>query len=124
MKKFLFASALLIALTAAGFRTAPGTLTADERKFAIDYCQKTEARLLAVVEGRFHAMVDLPVHRAHRAFRNPDLAIDPGDRAFTCHTGQTQRGQTHDRGTDRSAHRSFTKMAIAGHDETRRPILR
>jgi len=51
MKKFLFASALLIALTAAGFRTAPGTLTADERKFAIDYCQKTEARLLAVVKG-------------------------------------------------------------------------
>jgi len=51
MKKFLFASALLIALTAAGFRTAPGTLTPDERKFAIDYYQKTKARLLADVKG-------------------------------------------------------------------------
>jgi uncharacterized damage-inducible protein DinB len=51
MKNFLFTAALLIALTAAGFRTAPGTLTPDERKFAIDYCQKTESRLLAVVKG-------------------------------------------------------------------------
>jgi len=58
MKKLLFVSALLIVLTAAGFRTAPGTLTSDERKFAIDYYQKTKARLLADVKGLSEAQLN------------------------------------------------------------------
>jgi hypothetical protein len=58
MTKFLFASALLISLTAAGFRTAPGTLTPDERKFAIDYYEKTKAKLLADVKGLSDAQLN------------------------------------------------------------------
>lgn len=51
MKKYLFASILLMAFTAPGLRTATGTLTPNERKFAIDYYQNTKARLLSDVNG-------------------------------------------------------------------------
>jgi hypothetical protein len=51
MKKWLLPFALLIVLTSAGLRLAPGTLTPDERKFAIDYYEKTKARLLSDVKG-------------------------------------------------------------------------
>jgi hypothetical protein len=51
MKKLLLPFAVLIALTATAVRLAPGTLTPDERKFAIDYYLKTKERLLADVKG-------------------------------------------------------------------------
>jgi uncharacterized damage-inducible protein DinB len=51
MKKLLLPFALLVVLTSASLRMAPGTLTPDERKFAIDYYEKTKARLLTDVKG-------------------------------------------------------------------------
>jgi uncharacterized damage-inducible protein DinB len=51
MKKLLLPFALLVVLTSAGLRVAPGTLTPDERKFAIDYYIKTRDKLLADVKG-------------------------------------------------------------------------
>jgi hypothetical protein len=51
MKKLLLPFALLVVLTSAATRLAPGTLSPDERKFAIDYYEKTKARLLADVKG-------------------------------------------------------------------------
>jgi hypothetical protein len=51
MKKLLLFIALFIGLTSAGLRVADGKLTDDERKFAIDYYQKTKAKLLADVKG-------------------------------------------------------------------------
>jgi len=51
MKRLLLPFALLVVLTSAATRLAPGTLTPDERKFAIDYYEKTKARLQADVKG-------------------------------------------------------------------------
>jgi hypothetical protein len=51
MKRLLLPFAMLIALTSMAIRIAPGTLTPDERKFAIDYYEKTKAKLLADVKG-------------------------------------------------------------------------
>jgi uncharacterized damage-inducible protein DinB len=52
MKKSLLFSCLVLAgLLMSAFRTAPGTLSPDERKYAVDYYQKTKARLLADVKG-------------------------------------------------------------------------
>jgi hypothetical protein len=51
MKRLLFSFTLLAVLTSAGLRLAPGTLTPDERKFAIDYYIKTRDKLLADVKG-------------------------------------------------------------------------
>ncbi len=51
MKRLLLPFALLVMLTTAGLRLAPGTLTPDERKFAIDYYIKTREKLLADVKG-------------------------------------------------------------------------
>jgi hypothetical protein len=51
MRKLLLPFALLIVLTGAALRIAPGTLTPDERKAAVDYYLKTKARLLADVKG-------------------------------------------------------------------------
>ena len=47
MKRLLLPFALLVTLTSTAIRLAPGTLTPDERKFAIDYYEKTKAKLLA-----------------------------------------------------------------------------
>jgi hypothetical protein len=51
MKRLLLPFALLVMLTSAGLRLAPGTLTPDERKFAIDYYIKTRDKLLSDVKG-------------------------------------------------------------------------
>ena len=51
MKKLLLPVLLLTVLTSTAIKLAPGTLTPDERKFAIDYYEKTKARLLADVKG-------------------------------------------------------------------------
>ena len=51
MKKLLSSFALLVVLTSVATRLAPGTLTPDERKFAIDYYIKTRDKLLADVKG-------------------------------------------------------------------------
>ena len=51
MNKLLLFAFVLSALTITSFRLAPGTLSADERKFAIDYYQKTKARLLKDIKG-------------------------------------------------------------------------
>jgi hypothetical protein len=50
-KSFFLASLVLAGLLMTAFRTASGTLTPDERKFAVDYYLKTKARLLADVKG-------------------------------------------------------------------------
>ena len=50
-KSFFLASLLLTGLLMSSFRPAPGTLTPDERKYAVDYYLKTKARLLADVKG-------------------------------------------------------------------------
>lgn len=51
MKKLLLPALLLTVLTGTALTLAPGTLSPDERKFAIDYYQKTKARLLKDVKG-------------------------------------------------------------------------
>jgi hypothetical protein len=51
MKKFLLPSLLLTVLTTAAFKLAPDPISTDERKSAIDYFEKTKARLLADVKG-------------------------------------------------------------------------
>lgn len=51
MKKLLSFFALVVILTSAGLRVAPGSLTPDERKAAVDYYLKTKAKLLADVRG-------------------------------------------------------------------------
>ena len=58
MKKLLLFAFVLSALTTTSFRLAPGTLSADERKFAIDYYQKTRARLLKDVKGLSEAQLN------------------------------------------------------------------
>jgi hypothetical protein len=58
MKKYLFAAFLLMAFTAPGHRTVTGSLTPNERKFAIDYYQKTKARLLSDVMGLSDAQLN------------------------------------------------------------------
>src|ERR1700744_801294 len=64
-KSMLFSSLLLAGLMMTAFRTAPGTLTPDERKFAIDYYQKTKARLLADVKGLSQAQLNFKADSAH-----------------------------------------------------------
>jgi hypothetical protein len=51
MKKLLLPVLLLTVLSSSTIRLAYEPLTADERKFAIDYYQKTKAKLLADVKG-------------------------------------------------------------------------
>jgi hypothetical protein len=51
MKKLLLPVVLLTVLTSTAIKLAPGTLTSDERKFAIDYYEKTKDKLLADVKG-------------------------------------------------------------------------
>jgi uncharacterized damage-inducible protein DinB len=51
MKKLLLPVLLLTVLTSTAIKLAPGTLTADERKFAIDYYIKTRDKLLADVKS-------------------------------------------------------------------------
>ncbi|HXD77822.1 MAG TPA: DinB family protein [Puia sp.] len=51
MKKLLLPALLLTVLSSTALRVAPGTLTPDERKYAIDYFEKTKARLLQDVKG-------------------------------------------------------------------------
>jgi uncharacterized damage-inducible protein DinB len=51
MKKLLLPVLLLTVLTSTAIKLAPGTLSPDERKFAIDYYIKTRDRLLADVKG-------------------------------------------------------------------------
>jgi uncharacterized damage-inducible protein DinB len=51
MKKLLLPFALLLVLASAATRLGPGTLSPDERKFAIDYYIRTRDKLLADVKG-------------------------------------------------------------------------
>jgi hypothetical protein len=55
MKKLLLAATVLVSLLTTSFRLAPGlapgTMSPDERKFAIDYYQKTKARLFKDLKG-------------------------------------------------------------------------
>jgi uncharacterized damage-inducible protein DinB len=51
MKKLLLPVLLLTVLTSTAIKLAPGTLSPDERKFAIDYYIKTRDKLLADVKG-------------------------------------------------------------------------
>ncbi|HLZ87568.1 MAG TPA: hypothetical protein VKQ52_10020, partial [Puia sp.] len=57
MKKLLLATTLLGGLLLSAFRTAPGTLSPDERKYAIEYFQKTKARLLKDLKGLSEAQL-------------------------------------------------------------------
>ncbi len=58
MKKLLLPAFVLTAFVTTSFRLAPGTLSADERKFAIDYYQKTKDRLLKDLEGLSEAQLN------------------------------------------------------------------
>jgi len=58
MKKLLFAATILVALLTTSFRLAPGTMSPDERKFAIDYYEKTKARLLKDLKGLSDAQLN------------------------------------------------------------------
>ncbi|HTD92829.1 MAG TPA: DinB family protein [Chitinophagaceae bacterium] len=58
MKKLLLIAVVFTALITTGFRLAPGTLSADERKFAIDYYGKTKARLLKDIKGLSDAQLN------------------------------------------------------------------
>jgi uncharacterized damage-inducible protein DinB len=51
MKKLLLPVLLLTVLTSTAIKLAPGTLSPNERKFAIDYYIKTRDKLLADVKG-------------------------------------------------------------------------
>jgi len=51
MKKLLLPVLLLTVLSSAAIKLAYEPLTSDERKFAIDYYEKTKAKLLADVKG-------------------------------------------------------------------------
>jgi len=58
MKKLLLAATILVALLTTGFRLAPGTMSPEERKFALDYYQKTKARLLKDLKGLSEAQLN------------------------------------------------------------------
>jgi uncharacterized damage-inducible protein DinB len=58
MKKLLLFAFVLLALITTSFRLASGTLSPDERKFAIDYYQKTRTRLLKDVKGLNEAQLN------------------------------------------------------------------
>lgn len=58
MKKLLLPALLMAVLSSAAVKLAPGTLTADERKFAVDYFEKTKARLLRDVKGLSEAQLN------------------------------------------------------------------
>ena len=58
MKKLILAGTLLTGLLMTSFRTAPGTLSPDERKYATDYYQKTSARLLKDLKGLSEAQLN------------------------------------------------------------------
>jgi len=58
MKKLLLFAFVLTAFVTTSFRLAPGTLSADERKFAIDYYQKTKDRLIKDLEGLSEAQLN------------------------------------------------------------------
>jgi hypothetical protein len=50
-RSFLLASLFMAGLITSAFRLAPGTLTPDERKYAIDYYTKTRTRLVNDLKG-------------------------------------------------------------------------
>ena len=50
-RSLLLASVVMTGLIMSAFRLAPGTLSADERKYALDYYAKTRARLLSDLKG-------------------------------------------------------------------------
>ncbi|WP_431216777.1 DinB family protein [Puia sp. P3] len=62
MKKLLLCATVLVALLTTSFRLAlglaPGTMSPDERKFALDYYQKTKARLLKDLKGLSEAQMN------------------------------------------------------------------
>jgi hypothetical protein len=58
MKKLFLPAVLVAGLLLSAFRTAPGTLTPDERKFAVDYYQRTKARLLNDLKGLSEAQLN------------------------------------------------------------------
>ena len=58
MKKFLLPALLLTVLTSTAVRLAPEPISNDERKFAIDYFEKTKAKLLADVKGLSEAQLN------------------------------------------------------------------
>jgi len=58
MKKLLLAAILFGGLLLTAFRVAPGTLTPDERKYAVDYFLKTKARLTKDLKGLSEAQLN------------------------------------------------------------------
>lgn len=58
MKKLLLFATVFVALLTTSFRLAPGTMSPDERKFAIEYYQKTKARLLKDLKGLSEAQLN------------------------------------------------------------------
>jgi hypothetical protein len=58
MKRSHLAIALLTGLLLTAFRLAPGTLSPDERKYAVDYYQKTKTRLLKDLKGLSEAQLN------------------------------------------------------------------
>jgi hypothetical protein len=58
MKKLFLGFTLLAALLLSAFRTAPGTLTPDERRSAVEYYEKTKARLLKDLKGLSQAQLN------------------------------------------------------------------
>lgn len=58
MKKLLLPALLLAVLSTTAIRLEPGTLTAEDRKYAIDYFEKTKARLLDDVKGLSEAQLN------------------------------------------------------------------
>jgi uncharacterized damage-inducible protein DinB len=57
-KQLILASVMLIGLVGSSYRIAPGTLTPDERKFAVDYYLKTRDHLVADLKGLSDAQLN------------------------------------------------------------------
>jgi hypothetical protein len=58
MKKLLLPAFLFSAILLTAFRVAPGTLTPDERKYAVEYYLKTKDRLLKDLKGLSEAQLN------------------------------------------------------------------
>jgi len=65
MKRLLLAATVLVALLTASWRLAPGTMSPDERKFAINYYEKTKARLLKDLNGLSEAQLNFKADTGH-----------------------------------------------------------
>ena len=65
MKKLLLYATVFVALVTTSFRLAPGTMSSDERKFAIDYYLKTKDRLLKDLKGLNETQLSFKADTSH-----------------------------------------------------------